>query len=224
MAEEDKVEMMTLEGLDVRALGERDRIVLGSALGVAARRFRHSHEEEETEDWLARVALDLTVCEDVTTAAKEAVVRVATGGGEGKAVVDLILLQAGASLAMLGRAIRDVSAKPELDVHEGGEGPAASRTGIDLIGDERARQIDSEGWAPDHDDEHDASELAWAAVCYAAPSPVRVEIRPGEDGDPWPFAEGYDKRAKSSRIRELVKAGALIAAEIDRRLRLGEKP
>jgi hypothetical protein len=71
-------------------------------------------------------------------------------------------------------------------------------TGVELIAQERERQVTEEGWSAEHDDGHVRAELAWAAVCYAAPANI-------------PNAE---------RIRMLVKAGALIAAEIDRLLRL----
>ena len=32
---------------------------------------------------------------------------------------------------------------------------------------ERRRQIEAEGWTPEHDDEHSAGQLAGAAGCYA---------------------------------------------------------
>lgn len=46
---------------------------------------------------------------------------------------------------------------------------------------ERRRQVEAEGWTPEHDDEHWAEELAFAASCYAT----------ADEGDPppavWPF-------------------------------------
>ena len=38
----------------------------------------------------------------------------------------------------------------------------------------------------------------------------------------WPWDKSYNKRHKHNRIRQLEIAGALIAAEIDRLLRLKE--
>lgn len=73
-------------------------------------------------------------------------------------------------------------------------------TGVDLIAAERKRQIEVEGWTPEHDDKYDAGELAWAAVCYAAPGRVfRAGAWLGQNGaytfvDPWPFHESWDKR------------------------------
>ena len=101
-------------------------------------------------------------------------------------------------------------------------------SGLDLITAERQRQIDAEGWTPEHDDEHVGDEIARAAAVYALPDSVRARI-PGMFGHwtldgmltdvwrdgiwPWP---GSFKATPDDRIRELVKAGALIAAEIDR--------
>lgn len=80
-------------------------------------------------------------------------------------------------------------------------------TCIDLIAAERQRQLDAEGWTPEHDDEHQGGELATAAACYLLPDVC---------DDWWPWAWNYWKPTPNDRMRELVKAGALIAAEIDR--------
>ncbi len=115
--------------------------------------------------------------------------------------------------------------------------------GARRIAEERSRQIGSEGWTPEHDDEHSDNSLVWAALCYAA-APERV-YRRSEDhrggatfSEAWPhsWAEEWDKRPRKTddegdetdelatptreeRIRLLEKAGALIAAEIDREIR-----
>ena len=108
-----------------------------------------------------------------------------------------------------------------------------STEGSVRIAVERQRHMDSEGWTEEHDDEHTRGELALAAVCYAAPGYVYVKRETDKGGaifqDPWPWDEEWDKRsprnpafpcdkktATARRIRELEKAGALIAAEIDR--------
>lgn len=91
-------------------------------------------------------------------------------------------------------------------------------SGADMIAYERRRQVKQEGWDSTHDDmEHTEGELAAAACCYAAPWPIFGEY------DPWPWDKESDKRNKHSRIRLLVIAGALIAAEIDRLKRAGVK-
>ena len=99
--------------------------------------------------------------------------------------------------------------------------------GAALITRERERQLDEEGWTDEHDDEHANGELAWAAVCYAAPTRIKASHIPEslDGGDPWPWSEEWDKRpgaaaSRVERIRALEKAGALLAAEIDRLLRL----
>jgi hypothetical protein len=90
-----------------------------------------------------------------------------------------------------------------------------------MIAEERQRQINSEGWDEEHDSRHTHGEMAMAATCYAAPERVFV-MREGSKGvffvDPWPgrWSRAWDKRSKHNRLRRLVIAGALIAAEIDR--------
>ena len=84
-------------------------------------------------------------------------------------------------------------------------------TGVGLIATERKRQIEKVGWTPDHDANHREGELSLAAMCYAAPSAACIG-----QGTPshWPWDSMWWK--PSNHIRNLVKAGALIAAEIDR--------
>ena len=89
--------------------------------------------------------------------------------------------------------------------------------GVVLIAAERQRQIEQEGWAPEHDVAHNGDELALAAASYALPAYSRQ--RYAENGAVpyhWPWAAKDWKPTPDDRVRELVKAGALIAAEIDR--------
>jgi len=94
-------------------------------------------------------------------------------------------------------------------------------SGIMRIALERKRQIEEEGFTEKGDYQWDTGELARAAMCYC------MEPADYEDGDEdaipqeWPWADEYWKPTPGNRIRELEKAGALIAAEIDRLLRLG---
>ena len=96
-------------------------------------------------------------------------------------------------------------------------------SGAELIAAERQRQIDVEGWTPEHDDSHaDDGALAKAAAVYATPADHRATTYHVEQGESytlptlWPWARVYYKPTPDDRVRELVKAGALIAAEIDR--------
>lgn len=93
--------------------------------------------------------------------------------------------------------------------------------GITLIARERLRQVSQEGWSEYHDDGHEYDELAIAAACYALPDRKREsERRLGAIPLLWPWDFKWWKPTPHDRIRELVKAGALIAAEIDRLQRL----
>mgnify|MGYP006422365353 CR=1 FL=1 len=98
----------------------------------------------------------------------------------------------------------------------------ARYTGIQIIESERERQELGEGWTDEHDDSHTKGQLAEAAAVYALrPKTREIMIKDypdyyGEiDKVLWPFEESWYKPCKD-RIKELSKAGALIAAEIDR--------
>jgi hypothetical protein len=85
-------------------------------------------------------------------------------------------------------------------------------TGAELIAAERQRQIEQEGWTPEHDaKEHDDGSLAEVASSLASPHhgshPMSWQV------GIWNLVR---KRNKWSRIEQLTVAGALIAAEIDR--------
>jgi len=89
--------------------------------------------------------------------------------------------------------------------------------GVSLIAAERQRQIDVEGYTVEHDAQH-PEQMARAAASYATPAADRRM----EYGVPelWPWTPDFWKPTPDDRVRELVKAGALIAAEIDRLNRL----
>lgn len=104
------------------------------------------------------------------------------------------------------------------------------KSGITLIKEERERQQLDEGWGPYHDDLHRSGELNDAAIGYAYAAAKQAR---GESGQaylrslegagrlpvPWPWESEWWKPSDDP-IRNLVKAGALIAAEIDRLSRL----
>ena len=100
-------------------------------------------------------------------------------------------------------------------------GPASFAQVLAEIGTERERQITTEGYDTEHDDAHDNAELARAAgvlTIYAALSDVDRQL--SEQIGPqlfgmqilWP----WDEFKLSDRRRDLIKAGALIIAEIER--------
>jgi hypothetical protein len=91
-------------------------------------------------------------------------------------------------------------------------------TGVQLIAAERKRQIEEEGYTEANDDFFTRGELARAGSAYACPvdmerfeTVMRYSL--------WPWDGILFKETPDNRIRELEKAGALIAAEIDRLLR-----
>ena len=104
-------------------------------------------------------------------------------------------------------------------------------TGIELIAQERARQVEKEGWTPEHDDEYYKGSLAAAGACYAlvahldAPDKRRIAkaLRDGTQSgfravinEIWP--DDWDETwfKPKAALRDLARAGALIAAEIDK--------
>jgi hypothetical protein len=99
--------------------------------------------------------------------------------------------------------------------------PFPKITGASLIAAERARQITEEGHTPEADAELPSGVLAWAAwsLIDSAGADHPVEQAPAVwplPRDRWP--------ATTSPLRRLTIAGALIAAEIDRRRASGETP
>lgn len=99
-----------------------------------------------------------------------------------------------------------------------------NKSAIELISEERERQITKEGFGPEHDKTWVNGELALAAASYAMTPETRKEYdRVLVEGEPkmWPFESKWWKPTPDDRIRELTKAGALIVAEIERLRRNG---
>jgi hypothetical protein len=84
------------------------------------------------------------------------------------------------------------------------------KDGIERIKEERERQISKEGY----DKEHDEKNEKYNNLVFAAASYIMAEF----DGDLaeklWPWDMYYYK--PKNYLRNLERAGALIAAEIDR--------
>lgn len=99
---------------------------------------------------------------------------------------------------------------------------------VALIATERMLQIEEKGWTPEHDGQHADCELIQAAEYYCAYDKVAFEVCHLEEykgliEDKFPST--WDERWKKRRgfpdptDYDLAKAGALIAAELDRRAR-----
>ncbi len=81
---------------------------------------------------------------------------------------------------------------------------------------ERKRQVEVEGWTPEHDDAHSHGQMARAAACYAlagssAPNDGTAALLVSLA---WPWDEQWWK--PSTARRDMVKACALALAEIER--------
>lgn len=104
--------------------------------------------------------------------------------------------------------------------------------GAELIASERQRQITAENYTAAHDDQHTDGALAVVAAALAVNATDASVVDPLEriGGDCRPARHdwwglvakyGYDG-TKPCQVRALAIAGALIAAEIDRVIRLNE--
>jgi hypothetical protein len=102
----------------------------------------------------------------------------------------------------------------------------AIKDGAEAIRRERERQKIVEGWTPGHDDQHEDGELIAVAACYldaAKTAEVRGDAAqyhiwpPRRSINFWPSSwAACCWKPSNDPIRNLEKAGALIAAEIDR--------
>jgi hypothetical protein len=111
----------------------------------------------------------------------------------------------------------------------------AKPSGVELIAEERKRQIEKEGWDIQHDDStHDNGGLALAGACYAIDVVKRIgkaylvykpldRLVSNFVDNAWPWDFKWWKPTPDDPIRQLTKAGALIAAEIDRLQRMRNK-
>jgi hypothetical protein len=107
-------------------------------------------------------------------------------------------------------SVQHAHAAPAAETAPVAQGDALTPAARDVLA-ERQRQISAEGWTPEHDDEHRQGELSAAAGCYALYGwPQPVDECPAE----WPWEPKSWKPINFRRA--LVKAGALILAELER--------
>lgn len=100
-----------------------------------------------------------------------------------------------------------------------------SSTGAERISEERRRQVSEEQWTPEHDDQWKDGQLLFAAESYLQHARLQAIVEAyANEGDPtsvytcpsqWPWDSEWWKPSDDP-LRNLEKAGALIAAEIDR--------
>lgn len=82
---------------------------------------------------------------------------------------------------------------------------------LNLVRDEREKQINKHGYTPEHDDEHVDGEIADAAACYAS-----TELIPY-----WPWEPEYFKKEEKTRKEQIITAAAMLMAEYERLERIG---
>jgi hypothetical protein len=92
---------------------------------------------------------------------------------------------------------------------------------LDDIAAERRRQIEAEGWTLEHDDAAQDGQLAGAAACYALTN-VNHWARDQAVNTFWPWSRGWWK-PRDARA-DLIRAAALLVAEIERLDRAATKP
>ena len=108
------------------------------------------------------------------------------------------------------------------------DGEHATGWPIAAILAERRRQVSVEGWTPEHDDSHTDGDLAKAAAAYALNASsdanhaagvrlAELKIAPTA----WPWCSTWWK--PRHRRRDLVRAGALVVAELERLNRAEER-
>ena len=101
-----------------------------------------------------------------------------------------------------------------------------------MIAAERRRQIEVEGYDTKHDLTHKPGDIALAGACYACNASAWLGTNSfgelgkkyaelSQHGFRWPFEDKYWK--PKNPLSDLVRAGALIAAEIDRMLAESKK-
>lgn len=90
------------------------------------------------------------------------------------------------------------------------------KTGVELIAEESTRQGFKERWDGAQDDDLGDEQLAVAAALYALPDHLRYDHPLSVTPIHWPWCPSWWNPDPEHRIWELVQAGALIAAEIDR--------
>lgn len=131
------------------------------------------------------------------------------------------LYKAGFTFAQVENFWKDCMSSAEIMIENKKRGlkPLSAMSGADLIYLERNRQISEEGYTIEKDKNYTNGQLASAAICYAM-SPEQRGFENDEnvslDLAIWPWSISSWKPSSEDRIKELTKAGALIAAEIDR--------
>ena len=93
---------------------------------------------------------------------------------------------------------------------------------VDDVVAERVRQVEVEGFDSAHDDQHTEGELAKAAACYATYAHW-MTIPAGYVPSVWPSSWSRSWWKPKAARHDIVRAAALLIAEIERIDRAAEK-
>ena len=110
-------------------------------------------------------------------------------------------------------SMQDTNAEP----HEKQMLAWSSQAVLDVAA-ERRRQIEVEGWTPEHDDEHGNTSMSIAAACYAlADVRAALAVQTVHLSDLWSRTGWSASWFKpKDRRSNLIRAAALLVAEIER--------
>lgn len=208
---------------------ERNRQLLLDRSLVGLKKYGVTTERNDltVNEWLQHLLEELLDAANYVQAAKTA--NTLCGGGLAEALQQCItsMLDSGYNKdSVIIQVATEALAVHQRNTH------AASSAALDVLA-ERQRQINAEGWTPEHDDEHDGGELAVAAAAYALHAADHLHPQSqGDGGDKaptcWPWhnaiagrGEGPEKSEPAwwkpgKPRRNLIKAAALIIAEIER--------
>lgn len=111
---------------------------------------------------------------------------------------------------MIG-AVKSSNTQQTNSIAVGSGGEFGLTKGVKEIAEERRRQIEDLGYTREHDRNHQGAELIRAALSYLAAADFG-------DNPPLPFDWPFDPKSwrPEDRRNNLIRAGALIAAELDR--------
>ena len=91
------------------------------------------------------------------------------------------------------------------------------KTGIELIAEEQQRVREQEGFTLESDKQYKNNELVKGAISYLRTPMYNVHIQTGQLAPmEFPFKQEWWKPSPDDRIKELIKAGQMIASEIDK--------
>mgnify|MGYP000582559481 CR=1 FL=1 len=101
--------------------------------------------------------------------------------------------------------------------HEASPPPAAwASDALRDVAAERRRQVEVEGWTPEHDDQHGEHSMSIAAACYALAATPALEVHTVHLLDLWQWTGWSASWFKpKDRRQNFVRAAALLLAQIE---------